>query len=243
MSQDKQKLMQILNDLKRDYEAGLISEEKYLYLSNQYKHKIETIDVSNRIRAMQGRKGSDESSRYARDSNRARRSREEDENLVRKYIQNPESYTFSKPEKKEEKTSPWYSVIAIVLLLAAFGIGITFGISSFGLDGSIPDITAATATINDTAFPQVVANKTVDSNITYSTTKTDYSSSDDDSDSSDDSSSYSGGSSSSSSSSTDSGSSSDSGGSSSGGGSSGGGSSGGGGSSDGGSSGGGGSDE
>ena len=86
MSQDKQKLMQILNDLKRDYEAGLISEEKYLYLSNQYKHKIETIDVSNRIRAMQGRKGSDESSRYARDSNRARRSREEDENLVRKYI-------------------------------------------------------------------------------------------------------------------------------------------------------------
>ena len=55
MSQDKQKLMQILNNLEKDYEDGLISEEKYIYLSNQYKHKIETIDVSNRIRAMQGR--------------------------------------------------------------------------------------------------------------------------------------------------------------------------------------------
>ena len=131
MSQDKQKLMQILNNLKKDYEEGLISEEKFIYLSNQYKHKIETIDVSNRIRAMQGRKGSDESSRYARDRNRARRSREEDENLVRKYIQNPESYTFSKPEKKEEKSSPWYSVLAIVFLLVAFGVGITFGISTF----------------------------------------------------------------------------------------------------------------
>ena len=66
MSQDKQKLMQILNNLEKDYEEGLISEEKFIYLSNQYKHKIETIDVSNRIRAMQGRKGSDESSRYVR---------------------------------------------------------------------------------------------------------------------------------------------------------------------------------
>ena len=55
MSQDKQKLMQILNNLEKDYEEGLISEEKFIYLSNQYKHKIETIDVSNRIRAMQGR--------------------------------------------------------------------------------------------------------------------------------------------------------------------------------------------
>ena len=54
MSQDKQKLMQILNNLEKDYEEGLISEEKFIYLSNQYKHKIETIDVSNRIRAMQG---------------------------------------------------------------------------------------------------------------------------------------------------------------------------------------------
>ncbi|MDO5826667.1 MAG: hypothetical protein Q4Q19_00180, partial [Methanobrevibacter sp.] len=189
MSQDKQKLMQILNNLKKDYEEGLISEEKFIYLSNQYKHKIETIDVSNRIRAMQGRKGSDESSHYARDRNRARRSREEDENLVRKYIQNPESYTFSKPEKKEEKTSPWYSVLAIVFLLVAFGVGITFGISTFGIDGNIPDIIGGTATINDTAFPQVVKNKTVDSNITYTTTKTNYSSATIDSSDSDDSSS------------------------------------------------------
>ena len=114
------------DDLKDWHEKSGYPLKKF-FMSNQYKHKIETIDVSNRIRAMQGRKGSDESSRYARDRNRARRSREEDENLVRKYIQNPESYTFSKPEKKEEKSSPWYSVLAIVFLLVAFGVGITFG--------------------------------------------------------------------------------------------------------------------
>ena len=84
---------------------------------------------------------------------------------------------------------PWYSVLAIVFLLVAFGVGITFGISTFGIDGSIPDIIGGTATINDTAFPQVVKNKTVDSNITYSTTKTNYSSAEIDSSDSDDTSS------------------------------------------------------
>ena len=55
MNPDRKKLMQILSNLERDYEAGLISEEKYLYLSDQYRHKIETIEVSDRIRAMQGK--------------------------------------------------------------------------------------------------------------------------------------------------------------------------------------------
>ena len=55
MNQDKQKLMQILKNLERDYNDGLISEEKYIYLSNQYKHKIDTVDASNRIRTMQGK--------------------------------------------------------------------------------------------------------------------------------------------------------------------------------------------
>ena len=55
MNPDRKKLMQILHNLERDYEAGLISEEKYRYLSDQYMHKIETLEVSDRIRAMQGK--------------------------------------------------------------------------------------------------------------------------------------------------------------------------------------------
>ena len=33
MNPDREKLMQILKNLERDYEAGLISEEKYIFLS------------------------------------------------------------------------------------------------------------------------------------------------------------------------------------------------------------------
>ena len=78
----------------------MISEEKYLYLSDQYKHKIETIEVSDRIRAMQGKEETPSSlnSKHV-DSQKYR---EEKEKLVRKYIHNPETYTVS---KKEEESS------------------------------------------------------------------------------------------------------------------------------------------
>ena len=67
MNPDRKKLMQILDNLQRDYEAGLISEEKYLYLSDQYRHKIETIEVSDRIRAMQGKEETPSSIRSRHD--------------------------------------------------------------------------------------------------------------------------------------------------------------------------------
>ena len=232
MNPDRKKLMQILSNLERDYEAGLISEEKYLYLSDQYRHKIETIEVSDRIRAMQGKEETPSSIKSRYDD--SQKYREEKEKLVRKYIHNPETYTVSKKPEESSSTSPWYIALAVVFLLVAFGAGITFGMSSIGLGGDVGDIISAGATINDTAFPEVKVNKSLSYNYTKSYSNTTTYGSSDDSSSSSSSSSISDSSSSSSSSSS-------SGGSSSGGSSSGGSSSGGssGGSSDGGSSGGG----
>jgi len=149
MSQDKEKLMRILSNLERDYEAGLISEDKYIYLSNQYKHKIETIDVSNRIRAMQGRSPSDSSRVEVNEIE----NQEENDRLVRKYLQNPEPYTKSRPkqEKEESGGSKWYILVATVFLLVAFGVGISFGISNFGIGEKVTNLVGdANASINDT---------------------------------------------------------------------------------------------
>lgn len=124
MNPDRKKLMQILDNLQRDYEAGLISEEKYLYLSDQYRHKIETIEVSDRIRAMQGKEETPSSIRSRHDD--SQKYREEKEKLVRKYIHNPETYTVSK--KKRSLQLPvhgilhwqlyfclWHSVLELLL--------------------------------------------------------------------------------------------------------------------------------
>ena len=184
MNQDRKKLMQILRNLERDYEAGLISEEKYLYLSDQYRHKIKTIEVSDRIRAMQGKEETPSSLNSNDDI--SDRYREEKEQLVRKYIHNPETYSVSNEPKESTKTSPWYIVLAVVFLLIAFGAGITFGMSSIGLDGDVTHMLAGGATINDTAFPEVKVNKSLSHNYTksYSNTTSYGSSSDDSSDSS-----------------------------------------------------------
>lgn len=190
MNPDRKKLMQILHNLERDYEAGLISEEKYLYLSDQYKHKIETIEVSDRIRAMQGKEETPSSIKPRYDD--SQKYQEEKEKLVRKYIHNPETYTVSKKVEESSSTSPWYIALAVVFLLVAFGAGITFGMSSIGLGGDVGDMLSTGATINDTAFPEVKVNKSLSYNYTksYSNT-TSYGSSDDSSSSSSSSSSIS----------------------------------------------------
>ena len=129
MNPDREKLMQILKNLERDYEAGLISEEKYIFLSDQYRHKIETIEVSDRIRAMQGKEETPSSIKYKDDVSDTYR--EEKEQLVRTYIHNPESYNISK-KPQESTRSPWYIAFAVVFLLLAFAGGISFGMSNVG---------------------------------------------------------------------------------------------------------------
>ena len=176
MNQDKKKLMQILDNLERDYNDGLISEEKYIYLSNQYKHKIDTIGASNRIRTMQGKKkvAPPSSSRYADDN--YQKSRDEDERLVEKFIHNPESYNVNskKRQAKSSGTSPWYIVLAVFFLLIAFAAGISFGIFSGTFDNDVGDMITAGATINDTAFPEV--KTTYKSNYTKYNSSNSYSS-------------------------------------------------------------------
>ena len=189
MNPDRKKLMQILKNLERDYEAGLISEEKYRFLYDQYMHKINTIEVSDRIRAMQGKEETPSSfnSRY----DVSDKYREEKEQLVRKYVHNPETYSVSK-KPESSSTNPWYVAFAVIFLLLAFGAGITFGMTNINLDGDVTHMLSGSgATINDTAFPEVKINKTLTHNYTKSYSNVSYGSYDDSSSSS--SSSYSNG--------------------------------------------------
>ena len=152
-------------------------------MSQQYRHKIETIEVSDRIRAMQGKEETPSSIKSRYDD--SQRYREEKEKLVRKYIHNPESYTVTKKEEESSSTSPWYIALAVIFLLVAFGAGISFGMSSIGVDGDVADMLSGhDAKINDTAFPEVKVNKSLSYNYTKSYSNTTSTSSDDSSSSS-----------------------------------------------------------
>ena len=155
ISQDKEKLLQLLERLEEDYQAGEISDDKYKYLSEQYESRLSDITAVDRIRSMQGKKVVRKTAVYSSKKQIADKDKdkEEDEKLVDKYVVKTEK------EKKELKASNKgiFALLAIAFLIAAFITGIGFGIFNFDFQ---PNNSADAVTVNETAFPVVTSNDT-----------------------------------------------------------------------------------
>ena len=143
-----------MQELKKDYQAGKISEDKYRYLSKEYSNRLATIDATNRVRNMQGRqKGTKPPSSVQRSM--AEASRKEDMNLVNKYVVKPkEDQKIKKAPEVSNKGK--YAILAVICLIGAFLVGISFGL----FNGPQTPISAVNAMIDDTAFPEVISNVT-----------------------------------------------------------------------------------
>jgi len=170
INQDKQKLLSIMRELKKDYEAGNISESKYKYLSNEYSSRIANLDATNRIRAMQGRGTAEKSKSSSVQRSMAEASKKEDQNLIDKYVVKP------KENKNIKKTVPVsnkgkYAILAVVCLIGAFLVGISFGLFT-GPQTTIP---SASVMVDDTAFPDFLINATNSTINNSSQTNTDVS--------------------------------------------------------------------
>ena len=58
MTDDRDKLLRVMNSLESDYKSGKISAEKYRYFRSKYEDKLNSIDAMEatmRIRSMQGK--------------------------------------------------------------------------------------------------------------------------------------------------------------------------------------------
>lgn len=154
INQDKQKLLKIMQELEKDYKMGKISEDKYKYLSKEYKSRLANLNASTRIRHMQGKESKPPSPTVQRSM--AEASRREDRALVNKYIVKTEK------ERKEEMKAARvasnkgiFAIIAVVFLISAFLVGISFGLFAG------PQNTAQTTGpvfVSDSAFPQTLTN-------------------------------------------------------------------------------------
>lgn len=152
MHNDKQKLLMIMRNLESDYRNGKISVEKYRYFRSKYEDKLNALDAkeaTSRIRSMQGKsqpKNVDLRKRPTRDPKR------EEQDLVQKYIINPKKgdKNLSKRQKKPMDSSS-FKLFAVLVLVIGFAVGIGFGVFTF--DFGNMSVTAAEATVEDTAFP------------------------------------------------------------------------------------------
>ena len=154
MSDDREKLIGIMNSLESDYKSGKISAEKYSYFRSKYEDKLNSIDArdaTKRIRSMQGKPSSDTRKKRSRRPTKNKRKQEQD--LVQKYIINPKksdaNYNIN---KKPGMDSGTFKLLLLLILVIAFTAGTAYGIFNFDF-GSISQ-GETVAVVDDTAFPE-----------------------------------------------------------------------------------------
>lgn len=173
---EKQKILNVMKRLERDYKEGNISPKKYKYYMAKYQDKLSYLnknEATNRIRSMQGKPTPDlRSNRQRYDAAKNRRRREESD-LVQKYIINPKKgdKDLNKKEKKP-MDSGTYKLLVVLILAIGFTAGMAVGV--FGLDFSDLSVVNSNALVEDTSFPDLsnVTLEVENTTTTYYTSNT-----------------------------------------------------------------------
>lgn len=178
MSDDRDKLLGIMNNLESDYRSGKISAEKYSYFRSKYEDKLNSIDArdaTKRIRSMQGKPSTENRKKRSKKPTKNKRKQEQD--LVQRYIINPKkSDAQYNKKKKSAMDSGTFKLLLLLILVVGFTAGIAYGIFNFDF-GTISQVDTV-AVVDDTAFPEfkndVKLNTTTDyDNYTYNYTSND----------------------------------------------------------------------
>lgn len=176
MSDDREKLIRVMDNLESDYRSGKISAEKYSYFRSKYEDKLNSIDArdaTRRIRSMQGKSSRDTGKKRKRKPTKNKKKEEQD--LVQKYIINPKkSDAKYNKQKKPAMDSGTFKLLLLLILVIGFTAGIAYGI--FNLDFGSLSQGETVAIVDDTAFPEFTedvklnntANYTSYSNYSYS---------------------------------------------------------------------------
>jgi Uncharacterized protein containing TOPRIM domain, potential nuclease len=152
ISLEKERVIKSLKELEKEYNKGNIPKSHYEFQKKKLREQLETFDVADRVRKLQGKETADVTSEETD-------SEEENGELFKKFI--------TPPGLKEKNINPqgksMTTKIAAGVLVAAFFIGIVFGVYGF-----IPQqVSSSSLYTNDTAFPPYVANNSTNStNIT-----------------------------------------------------------------------------
>ena len=165
MSDDRDKLLGIMNNLESDYRSGKISAEKYSYFRSKYEDKLNSIDArdaTKRIRSMQGKPSTDTRKRSKKPT---KNKRKQEQDLVQRYIINPKKSDANyNKKKKSAMDSGTFKLLLLLILVVGFTAGIAYGIFNFDF-GTISQADTV-AVVDDTAFPEfkndVKVNTTTD---------------------------------------------------------------------------------
>jgi len=161
---DKDKVIRSLQELEFEFAQGNISKKTYNSQKRDLEEKIETFEVADRVKRLQGKGDSEKPLEYWTEKKEQEKEKLAKEELMKKYI------TTSSPSYPSNKTAKVNvnrrkAVLTAVLALI-FITGIGFGVFLM----KVPESAAVSMNINQSAFPPIVNNTTNVTNTTVLTT-------------------------------------------------------------------------
>lgn len=161
---EKEKVARDLQELEFEFAQGNISKNAYNSQKSDLKSKIETLEVADRIKRLQGRGEAEKPLEYWTEKKEEEKEQKAKEELMKKYIT---SSSPDHPSNKIKRISGKKNRAALFAILALiFIIGIGFGVFLMKVPG---ESTAVPMTINQSAFP-TINNSTNITNTSVSTT-------------------------------------------------------------------------
>ena len=168
ISFEKKRIIKSLQELEKQYNKGNIPKSHYISQKRQLSEQLETLEVANRVRKLQGK----ETTEVPEDKGTETEENTENEELFTKYItpsglKEKNIKPKGKPKNSIMGKSPT-TIIAAAVLVVAFFVGIGFGLYALNLPSQL---TSASLYTNNTAFPPYVFNNTTNSTNSTNTTK------------------------------------------------------------------------
>ncbi len=170
---DKEKLIKSLNELEFEFKKGNISKDSYNSQKKRLENKIDTTEIVDRVKKLQGKNEADKTLDYWTEKKNEDKVQEEKEELMRKFMTSSKTHDLRTIKEKKRGINRNRTILA-TLLAVIFISGVVFGFVA--INGSI-ESSAVPMTLNQSAFSSnnntnITTNSTVNTSQTNQLTTT-----------------------------------------------------------------------
>lgn len=163
---DKEKLINSLNELEFEFKKGNISKDSYNSQKKRLEDKIDTTEIVDRVKKLQGKNEADKTLDYWTQKKNEDKVQEEKEELMRKFMTSSKTHDLRTIKEKKRGINRNRTILA-TLLAVIFISGVAFGFVV--INGSV-ESSAVPMTINQSAFSN--NNTNITTNNTLNTSQT-----------------------------------------------------------------------
>jgi hypothetical protein len=146
----QKEMIKRLKELENEYNQGNLPKNDFIRQKKYLTHQIEALEVADRVRALQGKQGSEKSLDHWSEENIEKKvveDQEEKEELQKKYMTKPRT---TEETPRNGGFSNRAKIIIAIVLIIGFIVGTAFGISAISKTSKSPQVSMV---VNDSAFP------------------------------------------------------------------------------------------